>query len=100
MIEIRDDLNYGPEFASRDFYINRQIVSLIKERKILDVTITSQQRAYVLTIIYEDEEYSVQKAQYTILSKNVKQKTDIKNSYISLTNNGIIYYTPYTNTSE
>lgn len=100
MIEIKDDLNYEPKLVSRDFNINKQIVELIKERRILDVTITSQQRAYVLTITYEDEEYTVQKAQYTILSKNVKQKTDINSSYISLTNDGIVYYVPYTNSME
>lgn len=95
MVKIKNDLNINSQNRKSIFYINCYINKLLEEKNILNIFITSQNRAYALNITYEDNEHIVHKEQFTILSKNVKQKTDINEPYISLTNNGIIYYIPY-----
>lgn len=100
MITINDNLDYTKKNVTNDFYINKRLAEILKNNSVLNVFITSQKKAYALNIVYEDDEHTVIKKQYTILSKNVMQKTDINTPYISLTNNGIIYYTPYKNSQE
>lgn len=94
MLKIIDNLNYDG-YKSNDFKINLNILNLTKEKNLLNVFVTSQKKSYVLNIVFENEEHEVIKYKYTILSKNVLQRTDLKQEYISLTNYGIIYYLPY-----
>lgn len=100
MLDIKNDLNYELKYRTNDFLICEYINNLIKDKNILNIFITSQRKAYVLNITYEDADNIVTKEKFTILSKNVKQKTDIEKPYISLTEQGIIYYIPYKNSQD
>lgn len=99
MLEIINDLDFDI-VPTNDFHINKRLADLLESQSILNIFVTSQKKSYVLNVTYEDEEHTVIKDKYTILSKNVKQKTDISTPYISLTNSGIIYYIPYKNSQD
>ena len=95
MLEIKNELDYSKNIETRDFAINKDIIELLETRNILNITITSQNKSYVLNIIFEDDEHTVIKKRFTILSRNILQRTDINIPYVALTNHGIFYYLPY-----
>lgn len=95
MLEVKNELDYTKNTMTKDFSINKDIAKILEEGRLLNVYVTSQSKSYVLNVAYEDDEHTVIKERFTILSRNILQKTDINVPYISLTNCGIFYYLPY-----